>query len=65
MNPVFKLVYTGLKTIFGTILGVPNVGLEEIAAAMLEQAVNGIEKDTLLNEDLVRIGRKVLDEQSK
>ena len=36
------------------------VELVEVAATMLDQAVNGIEKETLLNEDLVQIGRKLL-----
>ena len=34
------------------------VDVSEIAAALLDQAIKGIEKDTLLNEDLIRIGQK-------
>ncbi|KAI1375089.1 hypothetical protein F4677DRAFT_423143 [Hypoxylon crocopeplum] len=43
--------------------GVPNVDLPEVAAALLNQVVNGFEKDTLKNDDLIRIGRKALAEQ--
>ncbi|MBE3048933.1 hypothetical protein IMZ48_41830 [Candidatus Bathyarchaeota archaeon] len=38
------------------------VRLEECAAAMLDQAVNGFEKETIQNSDLRRIGEKVLGE---
>jgi hypothetical protein len=36
---------------------VDNVGLAEISAALLDQITNGFEKEPLMNEDLVRIGR--------
>lgn len=49
-----------LSTIGRSIIGLPKVEVSEIAATLIDQAVNGIEKDTLLNEDLVRIGQKVL-----
>jgi len=39
---------------------VDNVSIEEIAAAMLKQVTDGIEKETLENGDMVRIGREVL-----
>lgn len=48
------------STIMRSLIGLPRVELDEIAATLLAQAVNGIEKETLLNEDLVRIGRRVL-----
>ncbi|CAG8935899.1 unnamed protein product [Penicillium salamii] len=41
----------------------PNVHRSELAAAVLSQAVSGIEKETLLNADLVRIGVKALKSQ--
>jgi hypothetical protein len=47
------------STIMRSVIGLPRVELDEIAATLLDQAVNGIEKETLLNEDLVRIGRSV------
>lgn len=43
--------------------GLPLVELQDIVAAMLDQVVNGFEKDTLSNDDLVRIGKKALGEQ--
>lgn len=43
--------------------GLPLVELQDIAAAMLDQVVNGFEKDTLSNDDLVRIGKKALGGQ--
>ncbi|TVY14111.1 hypothetical protein LARI1_G008166 [Lachnellula arida] len=49
-----------VQTIGRTIIGLPKVQRSEIAATLLDQAVNGIEKETLLNEDLVRIGGKAL-----
>ncbi|KAH8698435.1 putative nucleoside-diphosphate-sugar epimerase [Talaromyces proteolyticus] len=56
---------TVLSTIGRSIIGLPKVEVSEIATTMIEQAVNGIEKETLLNEDLVRIGQKTLAEQGK
>lgn len=39
---------------------IPNVSREELAAAMLSQLVNGFEKETLTNADLVEMGRIAL-----
>jgi hypothetical protein len=38
---------------------VPNVAVTEAAAAILDQVVNGFEKEPLMNDDLVRIGREL------
>ena len=38
----------------------PNIHRSELAAAVLNQAVNGFEKEILLNADLVRLGQKTL-----
>ncbi|KAJ3577775.1 hypothetical protein NPX13_g2796 [Xylaria arbuscula] len=46
------------------LFGVPKVSLQEMAAALLHEAVNGFEKETLENEDLVRIGAKALAAQT-
>jgi len=54
-----------LRTVGRTIIGLPGVEVSEVAATLLDQAVNGIAKETLLNEDLVSIGRKVLAGQQK
>jgi hypothetical protein len=45
-----------------TIISAPTISVAEVAAAMLDQAVSGIEKDTLDNGDLVRIGQRALAE---
>ncbi|KAL2129638.1 hypothetical protein VTI74DRAFT_7495 [Chaetomium olivicolor] len=39
-------------------IGLPAIRITEIAAALIDQAVNGLEKDTLLNEDMVRIAHQ-------
>lgn len=41
-------------------MSVPSIDVVEISAAMLDQVINGFEKDPLENADLVRIGKKVL-----
>jgi len=56
MGIVMKVV----STIGRTIIGLPKVDVSEISATLLAQAVGPIEKDTLLNEDLIRIGGKAL-----
>jgi hypothetical protein len=40
--------------------GLPHIDLPDIAAALLDQVVCGFEKDTLSNDDLVRIGQRAL-----
>ncbi|THV46843.1 hypothetical protein BGAL_0355g00020 [Botrytis galanthina] len=49
-----------LSAIGRSLIGLPKVDVSQIAATLLEQAVKGIEKETLSNEDLIRIGDKVL-----
>jgi hypothetical protein len=46
-----------------SLLGLPTIQVGEFAAALLHQAANGIEQETQFNEDLLRIGRRVLEEQ--
>jgi hypothetical protein len=48
-----------------SLIGFPKVDVKEVAAALLDQALNGFEKDTLLNEDLISIGQKFLSAQEK
>lgn len=45
--------------------GLPHIELTDIAAALLDQVINGFEKDTLSNDDMIRIGQKALAEQQK
>ncbi|CAG8979798.1 hypothetical protein HYALB_00011247 [Hymenoscyphus albidus] len=40
--------------------GLPHIKLDDIAAALLDQTIHGFEKDTLTNDDMIRIGQKVL-----
>ena len=60
-GPVMKAV----QTIGRSFIGLPKIDVSEIAAALLDQAVNGFENDTLLNEDLIRIGQKTSMEWQK
>lgn len=49
-----------MKKVFFGIIGLSKIRVYEIAAALVDQVVNGFEKDTLENIDMVRIGQKVL-----
>lgn len=59
----YGMMMKALQTVGRTVIGLPAIQLNEVAAALLEQAINGIEKETLNNEDLVRIGQRALAEQ--
>jgi hypothetical protein len=37
----------------------PSVDVADISAALLNQVINGFEKEPLTNDDLVRIGREM------
>lgn len=39
--------------------GVPFVNIDDVVTTLLEQATKGIERSTLLNDDLIRIGQEV------
>lgn len=54
------LVMRTVGSVGRAIIGLPILDVSEIAATLLQQAVNGIEQETLLTEDLVRIGQKAL-----
>ncbi|KAK3705085.1 hypothetical protein LTR37_013452 [Vermiconidia calcicola] len=43
-----------------SVTGLSNINVSELAAAELNQALGGFEKDTLMTPDLVRIGRDAL-----
>ncbi|KAK7928101.1 hypothetical protein PG985_005099 [Apiospora marii] len=45
-----------------TVPGLPNIELRHVAAALLDQVVNGFQKDTLSNDDMSQIGQRVLVE---
>ena len=44
--------------------GLPTIELEDISAALLDQAIEGIEKDTLFSDDMTRIGQKALGQKA-
>jgi hypothetical protein len=57
-----------LKTMFITAaswVGASKVDVSECVAAMIDQVMNGFEKDPLANADLVTLGRKVLERDGK
>ncbi|KAK3305261.1 uncharacterized protein B0T15DRAFT_531771 [Chaetomium strumarium] len=56
---------TLVTQVFTSVIGLPRIQVSEIAAALLDQVVSGFEKDTLRNEDLVRIGQKTLAAQQE
>lgn len=51
-----------MRKVLFAIIGLPKILVSEIAVTLIDQAVNGFEKDTLENEDMVRIGQKILGE---
>ncbi|KAL8948604.1 MAG: hypothetical protein Q9222_005220 [Ikaeria aurantiellina] len=51
---------TALAVVLWYVIGLPRVDVKECAAAMLHEVVQGFSKEPLLNEDLVRIGRREL-----
>lgn len=44
--------------------GLPTIELQDISAALLDQAIKGFEKDNLFSDDMTRIGQKALGQQS-
>ncbi|OBT63707.1 hypothetical protein VE03_06186 [Pseudogymnoascus sp. 23342-1-I1] len=54
------LVMRTVGSIGRAIIGLPILDVSDMAAALLQQAVNGIEQETFFTADLVRIGQKAL-----
>lgn len=54
-----------LMTVVGAVAGLiaGKIGVQEVAAAMVDQVSSGFEKEPLENVDLVRIGKKALESQ--
>ncbi|KAI4859821.1 putative nucleoside-diphosphate-sugar epimerase [Hypoxylon rubiginosum] len=54
-----------LKYVIGTVVqwsvGIPTINVVDLAAVMLDQAVNGFEKDPLMPEDLAKIAKGIQD----
>lgn len=55
------VVGTAFANVARSLISLPAVEVVDIAATLLEQATTpaGIEKDTLTNDDLIRIGQQV------
>jgi hypothetical protein len=47
------------------IVSIPSIGRAEMTAALLNQAVNGLTKETLLNGEMAEIGKKELIKMEK
>lgn len=47
------------KTVGRTLIGLPIVEVDDVAATLLDVAVNGYEKDTILNGEITSIGQRV------
>ena len=48
------------RTVLWLTIGLPYLHVKELAAAEVEQAVKGFEKDVMENDDCVRVGREAL-----
>ncbi|KAK4200927.1 hypothetical protein QBC40DRAFT_264652 [Triangularia verruculosa] len=46
-----------------TAIGVPKISVQEISAALLDQAESGFEKDTLMSEDMSRIAARTRERE--
>ncbi|KAK7981722.1 NAD(P)-binding Rossmann-fold containing protein [Apiospora saccharicola] len=44
-----------------TVPGLPSIELQHVAAALLDQAIKGFQKDTLSNDDMSQMGWRILD----
>lgn len=64
---------TSNLTFLGSVVGaaarltgvMPTIGIEELAAAMVQQIRDGFEKEPLMNDNLKRIGRKALEDAKR
>jgi hypothetical protein len=52
-----------VKTLFDMFGHIIRVHVSELAAAMIDQCLNGITKDPLWSKDLAEIGQRVLHEE--
>lgn len=41
---------------------IPQIDVSEVTAAMLDQVISVFEKEPLMNDDLIRLGRQALQE---
>jgi nucleoside-diphosphate-sugar epimerase len=59
-DPDMGFVKQAFRFFSHAIVSVPSIGRAEVTAALLNQAVNGLSKETLLNAELTEIGNKEL-----
>ncbi|KAF5021923.1 hypothetical protein F66182_6026 [Fusarium sp. NRRL 66182] len=59
--PDLGILKKASRTLMSSLFGFPLIDKTEMAAALLDQAVNGFAKDTLTNGELAEIGRKALE----
>ncbi|KAM5349901.1 hypothetical protein ACJ41O_006406 [Fusarium nematophilum] len=52
---------TTAAALAGSIISLPIINVDQVAATLLNQVIEGFEKDTLLNDDLARIGQKAME----
>lgn len=45
--------------------GVPNLGVDVLAAALLDQVLHGFDKDTLMHDDLVHLGQDAISRSQR
>ncbi|EEU40041.1 uncharacterized protein NECHADRAFT_102411 [Fusarium vanettenii 77-13-4] len=54
------LLVKGIQGVARVLIGLPTIQRDEMVAALLDKAMNGFEKDTFVNEELIEIGQRVL-----
>ncbi|KAI1179790.1 NAD(P)-binding protein [Nemania sp. FL0916] len=54
-----NLTRAAMGAMLKVVSGIPTISVADIAAAMLDQLVNGFEKEPLMPEDLIRIARTI------
>ncbi|RTE81619.1 hypothetical protein BHE90_003907 [Fusarium euwallaceae] len=59
-----SILVKGVQAVARLLIGLPSIQRDEFAAALLDKAVNGFEKDTYLNEELIEIGQELLKAQA-
>ncbi|KAI8679261.1 NAD(P)-bd-dom domain-containing protein [Fusarium keratoplasticum] len=55
-----SLLVKGVQGVARVLIGLPTIQRDEMAAALLDKAINGFEKDTFMNEELIEIGQGAL-----
>ncbi|KAL6913627.1 hypothetical protein FSHL1_011304 [Fusarium sambucinum] len=64
-DPDMGFVKQAFRFFSHAIVSVPSIGRAEMTAALLNQAVNGLNKETLLNAEMAEIGKKELIKMEK